>query len=228
MADLESQLAVYTKKLSNDLEDLQINPNFSDGVESLYRDANIYLLLTMAIAMSPDESPVKSSAEPRILAAQKLAAVTNLKEAKAAYAELLAAEKLTGNPIVAWSKVAHLSPIMKKGLPAMSTEIKRLTRNEKTFTRPNNAEKVIGASAALAVIALGSRPNVAETLAPNEEALWQEYCDHLHAVALALNKTAHAVQEGTRSFADLTAAFHDVDATCNTTCHEKFGGTVTP
>ena len=203
-----------------------MNPNFSDGVDSLYRDANILVLLSLAIALSPEDSSLKSAAPGLIAAGRKLAEVQNLDEAKAAAEEVKNAVASTADTSsLRWEKTVHLSPLMKKGLPNITTEIKRLGRNEKTLSRSGNLDKVVGATATLTVIAVGCRPNVDETLAPTEEAQWLEYCDRLYDASLELNKAAAAFRDKTGSFDDFSAAFKAVDATCNTTCHASFGGT---
>ncbi|MDO4587700.1 MAG: hypothetical protein Q4C95_10440, partial [Planctomycetia bacterium] len=225
MSDLESQLLFYYEKMCRDIEDLNMNPNFSDGVESLYRDANVFILIALVIGKSPEESQYKTAVVGLIEAAQKINFVSNKEEAKEAVEKTKEAFQSQNDPsMLKWEKVAHLSPIMKKALPSMTTEIKRLSRNEKTFRREANTQKILGASAALAVVAIGCRPNVDETLAPNEEELWQSYCDKLYSRAIELNKVAHQVHEEKIPFETFSAAFKEIDSTCNTTCHEKFGG----
>jgi len=225
VADLENQITVYMEKLARDIEDLALTPNFADGSSSLYRDANTLALIALALGKSSEESGMKAATPGLIAAAQQVARSQNNDEAKAAYQAVQDALKSTGNTDdLKWEKVAHLSPVMKKSLPSLTTEIKRLSRNEKTFLRSSNSGKVIGLSATLVAIAAGCRPNVDETLAPTEENLWNEYCSQLYEASMKLNQAAHAVVDGTAPFDDFTAAFKQVDATCNTTCHEKFGG----
>lgn len=225
LSDLEGLISLYYEKLERDLEDLQLNPNFSDGAESLYRDANMFSLISLAIALSPEESLLSPMTPALLAVSQKVAHSKNQREAKAAFEEFQDALKSSGDPsALRWTKVVHLAPIMKKAIPALSTEIKRLTRNESTFNRGNNSEKVILAAAALAVGAIGCRPNVDETLAPHESALWEQYCDQLYTASLKFNEIAHQVVEGTSPFSALSTAFEAMDATCNGTCHEKFGG----
>ena len=225
-ADLERSFDLYLKKLERDLEDLGMNPNFSDGVESFYRDSNTLALLALAIGLSSEDSPRKK-AMPEVLSATIAASgVKNLEEARASVAAIQKALDSEGDlSALKWEKVARLEPIMKKALPSITTEIKRLSRSEKTLTRSNNLEKVIGDAATLVVISVGCRPNVDETLAPTEKELWESYCDRLYSTARDLNQKASAFREGNGSFDEFSAAFKALDATCNTTCHEKFGGT---
>ncbi len=223
--DLSQQMGVYLKKLDRDLEDLGANPHFSDGVDSLYRDANILLLLSLALGTSAEESPYKAAAPAIVSAAQNAAQVQDLPSAKAAVGEIKAALNTSGDPSsLQWTKVARLSPLMKKGLPNIIQEMKRLGGRENTITRKGNLDKVIGDSATLAVIALGCRPNVDETLAPNEDDLWREYCGRLYEAAFRVNQAAVSLREGTGKYADYSAAFEDLNKTCNTTCHKTFGG----
>lgn len=227
VADLEERLFYYKEKIDRDLEDLEINPNFSDGVESLLRDTNTFSLIALVLGMSPEKSAYKEAVPALIIASIKLNDVKNLDEAKAGIEGLHKAfEEKADLSSLKWTKVAHLVPVMKKALPSISTEIKRLTRSERTFRRGSNMDKVIGDSAALAAIALGCRPNVDETLAPKETELWNQYCLQLHKASMDLNRKAHGVKDGSVSFDELSNAFDRLDSTCSTTCHEKFGGTV--
>ena len=227
LSDLEEQFQVYLKKLDRDIEDLGVNPNFSDGAESLYRDANVLALLALAIGKSEGDSALKPAAPALVAAAVKVGSARNLIEATAAVAEVKAALSVSGDvSTLEWKKTAKLSPLMKKALPSITTEMKRLGRNEKTLARSNNLDKVVGSSATLVVIAIGCRPNVDETLAPTEAQLWEQYCDRLYDAAAKLNHAADAFRAGSGTFDDFSAAYKEVDSTCNTTCHEKFGGSV--
>ncbi|MDO5579886.1 MAG: hypothetical protein Q4G69_02020 [Planctomycetia bacterium] len=225
--DLEERLFYYKEKIDRDLEDLEINPNFSDGVESLLRDTNTFSLIALALGMSPEKSEYKEAVPVLIAAAYKLNDVKDLDSAKAGIESLRKAfEQKSDISALQWTKVAHLVPVMKKALPSLSTEIKRLTRSERTFRRGSNPSKIIGDSAAIAAIALGCRPNVDETLAPKEADLWNLYCLQLHKASMDLNRAAHGVKSGSVSFEELSKAFDLLDSTCSSTCHEKFGGTV--
>ena len=222
---MNTQFQLYLKILDRDLTDLELNPNFEDGVGSLYRDANVLVLLALAIGLSPEDSELKAAAPALVAAAQEVAQVTDLGSAKKSVEALRAACSAQGDASqLTWTKLAHLSPLMKKGLPNLTTEIKRLARNEKTLERSGNLEKVVGDAATLAVIALGVRPNVEETLSPNEDELWAQYCDQLYTASYKMYQASKALQSTEGKFDDFSAAFKEVDATCNTTCHEKFGG----
>ncbi len=76
----------------------------------------------------------------------------------------------------------------------------------------------------LVAIALGCRDNVGETLSPDDEELWLEYCDLLAETTLEFNRQANAVAQGKGSFEAMKAAYKAVEDTCNTTCHSQFGG----
>ena len=227
MADLEGQFEKFSAKIDRDVEDLDAIPNFTEAVGGLYRDVNMMILLAMAIGQSDEEGKWKPCAADVIQSGKSVISAKNKDDAAAAAKSL---QKILADPAAAaeadvtWEKAAHLAPLMKKALPSLTTEIKRLGRNEKTFKRGENPEKVAGSAAALAVIAVGCRPNVDETIAPEEGKLWEEYCDTLYASAMKLNEAAGAVRDGNGSFADFSAALKEVDATCTATCHEKFGG----
>lgn len=227
MADLESQFEKYSAKLDRDVEDLGVSPVFEDAAGGLHRDVNTLILLAMAIGQSEEEGQFKSAAPRIVEVGREIIAADNPADAAAGVETLkkiiAAPDSETGGEIK-WEKAAHLPPLMKKALPSLTTEIKRLGRNEKTFKRGENSAKVAGNAATLAVIAVGCRPNVDETTAPDEEELWKEYCDVLYASAMKLNETAGAVRDGNGTFADFSAALKEVEATCSATCHEKFGG----
>ncbi len=203
-------------------------PSFEDGSVGLYREANSLAVVALALGTSPDDSPLKAAAPALIQAAQKAATAQNIDEAKAALDAVVAARAGKGAASAAlpleWKKVAALRPLMKNAVPAISTEIKRLARNEKTFGRAANTKKVLDNAATLVAISLGCRDSVDETLAPNESELWADYCDRLYAASLDFNDKIDAAAKGTGDFDAAKAAFKEVEATCNSTCHEKFGG----
>ncbi|MCF0234058.1 MAG: hypothetical protein HUK22_03665, partial [Thermoguttaceae bacterium] len=190
----------------------------------LYREANSLAVVAMALGASEDDSPLKVAAEPLIAAAQQAAGAKNLAEAKTALKAVIEARAAkNGATPLEWKKVATLKPLMKNAVPALSTEIKRLGRNEKTLTRGKNAQKVLDNAAILATIAVGCRDNVTETLAPKEEKLWLEYCARFHAAAIDYSDKIEAAAKG-GDFEEAAAAFKVLESTCNATCHEKFGG----
>ncbi|MBR2585094.1 MAG: hypothetical protein IKE64_06650 [Thermoguttaceae bacterium] len=203
-----------------------MNPNFEDGVGSFYRDTNIIALLALAVGLSPEDSPYKASASAIVSAAESASKVQSLADAKTTAADLKASFTEMSGGDLAWTKVADLGPVMKKGLPNITTEIKRLGKNEKTLTRSGNLDKVIGSTATLAVIAQGCRPNVGDTLAPDEDAQWQEFCGRLYDAAMAANRAAVDLKDGSGTFDAFQAAHKEIEATCNTTCHAVFGGSV--
>ena len=84
-----------------------------------------------------------------------------------------------------------------KGRSLLTTEIKRLSKNEKTLLRSRNA-KTWPVMPRLAVVAAGSRLSVAETNALDQEALWKECCDEFCVLSLNVNEAAHAMGNGER------------------------------
>lgn len=203
-------------------------PNFEDGVLGVRRDANALAVVAMTLGVSDYDAPVCGSVSGIMAAAAELARAETVADVKKAYQSLLAArEKPGAAKELDWAKVADLSPLMKYALPSLTTEVKRLARNEKTFLRGKNTKKVIDDSTIIVAIALGCRENVGETLAPDEDELWREYCERLAAASLEFNKQANAVAAKEGSFDDMKAAFEAVDDTCNSTCHETFGGSLT-
>lgn len=225
-ANLESALDATIDKLKRDVEDLELIPSFEDGCVGLYRDANALAAVALALGMSTENSPAKAAAPALLKAARAAASAKNLEEAQAAMKAVEAARTSQGSTdALRWNqKVVALRPLMKNAVPALTTEMKRLGRNEKTFLRRGNAKKVIDNATVLAAVALACRENVDETLASEEDELWREYCERLAAAANDYVEKANAVVDGKGDFAETTAAMKTVEATCNTTCHEKFGG----
>ena len=223
---MESALDATIAKLKRDVEDLELIPSFEDGSVGLYRDANALAAVALALGMSTEDSPAKAAAPALLEAAKAAASAKNLEEAQAAMKAVEAARTSKGSTdALAWNqKVVALRPLMKNAVPALTTEMKRLGRNEKTFLRRGNAKKVIDNATVLAAIALACRENVDETLAPEEDELWREYCERLAAAANDFNEKANATAAGKGDFAEALDAMKAVEATCNTTCHEKFGG----
>ncbi|MBR5758905.1 MAG: hypothetical protein IKX88_09945 [Thermoguttaceae bacterium] len=213
------------ESLKRDVDDIDMIPNFEDGVLGVRRDANALAVVAMTLGASDYEAPICGVASDLIDASTQLAKAETVADVKKAYQALVAARAKKGTPKkLEWKKVAELQPLMKNALPSISTDVKRLSRNEKTFLRGENAQKVINDSTILAAIALGCRENVDETLAPTEEKVWREYCDRLATASVEFNKRANAVAAGKGSFDEMKEAFKAVEDTCSSTCHEKFGG----
>ncbi len=222
MADMEGQFTKYFSKLDRDLEDLSLGGDFQDASGNLMRDANVLVLLAMAIAQSEESGAVKPAAPALFRDGKALLAAADADAAVEAVSAMkadLESPSSSAEPVV-WEKAAQLSPLMTKIVPSLTTEIKRLGKNEKTLLRAGNADKVAGAAAALAVVAAGSRMSVSETSAPDQESLWKEYCDQFCALSLAVNKAAHAVSNG-GAYDDYAAALKELEETCGV-CHAKF------
>lgn len=222
MADMESQFTKFSAKLDRDLDDLSMGGDFDDAAGNLRRDANVLLLLAIAIGRS-DESGTLKPAAPALLREAK--ALLEAADAKTAAEAVKAIQNIVAAPEasegeVDWENTVQLAPLMAKVVPSLTTEIKRLSKNEKTLLRSRNAKNVAGNAAALAVVAAGSRLSVAETNAPDQEALWKECCDEFCVLSLNVNEAAHAMGNG-GAFDDYTVALQELEETCNT-CHEKF------
>ncbi|MBR5414820.1 MAG: hypothetical protein IK105_02690 [Thermoguttaceae bacterium] len=222
MADMESQFTKFFAKLDRDLEDLSLGGDFGDASGNLMRDANVLVLLAMAIAQSDESGDLKAAA-PAVLADGK--ALLAAGDAEAAAAAVKAIKADVASPAgsaapVRWERAAQLAPLMGKIVPSLTSEIKRLSKNEKTLLRAGNIDKVAGAAALLAVVAEGSRLNVSETTAPDQDALWKEYCDEFAVLSLNVNRTARALSNG-GAFDDYAAALKELEKTCSV-CHAKF------
>ena len=222
MADMESQFTKFFAKLDRDLEDLTLGGEFSDASGNLMRDAGVLVLLAMAIAQSDEPGTLKAAA-PALLSDGK--ALLAAKDAASAASAVKAMKADLESPVsstetVAWEKAVPLAPLMSKVVPSLTTEIKRLSKNEKTLLRAGNIDKVAGDTALLAVVAAGSRLSASETGAPDQETLWKEYCDQFGALSLNVNRAAHALSDG-GAFGDYEAALKELEKTCNV-CHAKF------
>ncbi len=223
--NLESAIDSLIESLKRDVDDMEMIPDFEDGVLGVRRDANALAVVAMTLAVSDSDASAASVASGLIETSQALANAKTGEEVKIAYKALVDARSKTGKISKAeWKKVASLRPLMKYAIPSLSAEIKRLSRNEKTFLRASNARKVIDDSTVMVAIAMGCRENVDETLSPNDEKVWKEYCERLAATTLEFNKQANLAAAKNGNFDDLKTAFKQVEETCNSTCHEKFGG----
>jgi len=200
-------------------------PKFEDGIVGVRRDASALAVVALVIGVTDADSSFKGVASDLIQATEQISNAKNVAEVKKGLRALKDASAGKGTPDnLSWTKVASLKPLMKYALPSLSTEIKRLARNEKTFLRSSNARKVIDDSTIMVAVALGCRENVDETQAPDEEKVWREYCEKLADSALEFNKLASDVAAKHGSFDDMKNSFKTVEETCSSTCHAKFGG----
>ncbi|MDO5309110.1 MAG: hypothetical protein Q4G03_06405 [Planctomycetia bacterium] len=223
--NLVSAIDSLCEALKRDVDDMKMIPSFDDGAVAVRRDANALAVVALALGVSKEDAPLKSVAKELVEIASTIASAGNAEEIEAAVKALDALKPgAKVDDQLQWHEVASLQPLMKYAVPSLSTDIKRLGRNEKTFLRGNNAKKVVDASTILVAIALGCRENVDQTLAPKEDALWREYCERLATAALDFNACANDVAAGKGDFDAMKDAFKVVESTCNSTCHEKFGG----
>ncbi len=223
--NLESAVDSLIESLARSVEDLDMSPDFEDGVVGVRRDANALAVVAMTLGASDYDSPLQGVVTDLLESANLVEQAKSGAEVKKAYQQIVAVRAKTGKAKkLDWKKVAALHPLMKYAVPSLATDVKRLTRNEKTFLRGKNTRKVIDDSTILVAIALGCRENVEDTLAPSEEKLWLQYCERLASASLELNKQANLLADKKGSFDDLKTAAKEVEATCNSTCHEKFGG----
>ncbi len=222
MADMESQFTKFFAKLDRDLEDLSLGGEFSDASGNLMRDAGVLVLLAMAIAQSDEPGTLKAAAPALLSDGKALLAATDAAAAASAVEAMKAAleSPASSTETVTWEKAVQLAPLMSKVVPSLTTEIKRLSKNEKTLLRAGNVDKVAGDTALLAIVAAGSRLCVSETSAPDQEALWKEYCDQFGALSLNVNRAAHALSDG-GAFDEYGAALKELEKTCSV-CHAKF------
>ena len=222
MADMEAQFTKFFSKLDRDLEDLSLGGDFQDAAGNLMRVANVLILLAMAIGQSDEPGKMKPAAALMVRDGKAILAAADSDAAAAAVKAMQSDLNGSSAEPVVWENAVQLSPLMAKVVPSLTTEIKRLSKNEKTLLRAGNVDKVAGDAAALAVVAAGSRLSVSETSAPGQEALWKDCCDHFCAASLKVNETARALENG-GAFADYSAALKELEGTC-TVCHDKFSG----
>lgn len=223
IADLEPQVEQYVARLKKTLEDLDGSVRFADDAEVLYRDASTLSMIALALALAPEKSKYKEAAHGIIQTAEKLQSVKSIEEATQVVAELEKAMTSQSATVLTWKKIAPLKPLMK-AVPNINTLIKRNLRTEAALKKGD--KKVLEGSAALAVIAQGSLPNVAETIKPDAEKEWKNYCRDFRDAALKVHQTTRSYMDGQAEYEAVEAAFEKLTDSCNS-CHTLFfSGTI--
>ncbi|MGL6225630.1 MAG: hypothetical protein ACRC10_03280 [Thermoguttaceae bacterium] len=223
IADLEPQVEQYVARLKKALDDLDGSVRFADDAEVLYRDASTLSMIALALALSPEKSKYKEAAPGIIQTAEKLQSVKSIEEATEVVAALEKAMTSQSTTVLTWKKIAPLKPLMK-AVPNINTLIKRNLRTEAALKKGD--KKVLEGSAALAVIAQGSLPNVAETIKPDAEKEWKSHCREFRDAALKVNQTTRSYMDGQADYEAVEATFEKLTDSCNS-CHTLFfSGTI--
>ncbi|MCL2120506.1 MAG: hypothetical protein FWH27_18995, partial [Planctomycetaceae bacterium] len=219
VADLEEQVDSYIKELDKSLEDLAASRDFASDANVLARDANTLIIIALALGMSEENGKYKAAAPEIIKAAQTVAAAKDLAAAKAGLAAVKAALEKKSTDKLEWKKMAKMEPVMKLAVPRINTGMTRYIRTEATLKRgiPN----VAGATAALAVIAQGLKPNFDETIKPDNEDDWVRLSRDFRDLALKANAAIHGFEKGDVSFDDFKAVLTTMKESCEH-CHAVF------
>jgi len=217
-ADLDEQVDFYIKELDKSLEDLATSKDFAADADALARDGNTLILIALALGMSED-GKYKAAAPEIIKAAQAVADAKDLAAAKAAVAAVKAALAKKSTDKLEWKKMAKMAPVMKLAVPRINTGMTRYIRTEATLKRgiPN----VAGATAALAVIAQGVKPNFDETIKPDNEEEWVKLSKDFRDLALKANAAIHGFEKGSVTFDAFKDALAAMKESCEH-CHAVF------
>ena len=227
--DLTTQIDEYITKMGEALELLDGSPRYASDASDIVRDSNALALVAHAVGLAEADSEYKKSAPQIVASAQNLAAAKNLEEGQKSYAALK--ESLAGvgrGQSLAWSdKVASLTAAMK-ALPNLSSTVKRVTDTPRKLNTilDRRSQQIFGQTAAMAVIAQGAIPNVAETPKPDAVAEWKKYCEEFRDAAIKVNAVTrqHAkdrAEEKDPDYAIFNNAFKAMSESCDN-CHKVF------
>ena len=229
VADLTAQVDEYIASIGKTLDDLDGSPKYADDAAGIVRDATALALVVHAIGLAEADSKYKKPASQIIVAAKILASAKSFDEGTIGYEGLKAS--LTGEgggaPLSWTDKIANLTPAMK-ALPNLSSAVKRRTDTERKLNSKleSQPQQVYGALAAMAVIAQGTIPNIAETPKPEAVAEWKQRCEEFRNAALKANADAHQYAQDKAddkepNYAAFNTSFKAMSASCDD-CHKVF------
>ncbi|MCL4192736.1 MAG: cytochrome c [Thermoguttaceae bacterium] len=209
--DLVPQIDEYIKGFD---EAVASEDEYKDAESTLKKDANVFVLIAVALAVHDEDNQYKQAAPALIEAGEKLAAAEGYAQAKAAVAAVKAAKTAKGDPTkIAWStKHGGMTELMQ-AVPLIHSRLKRYmrgTRFEKSAAE--NAQY----SAVIAVVGQGSMPHVEDTDKPTEVVKWYEYCAQMRDAAASVNKAVRAKNQ-----ADAEKAMDALQKSCDD-CHSVF------
>ena len=229
LEDLTAQIDYYITKIGTSLEGLDGSPKYAEDAADIIRDANASALIALAIGLAEGDSKYKKSAPLIIASAKTLAAAKNLDEGQKAYTALKASLTGQGTGRLAWTdKVADLKPAMK-ALPNLSSAVRRVSDTENKLDRflgNVRGQEVYSQTAAMATIAQGCIPNVAETTKPDAAAEWKKHCEEFRDLAIKTNAAAHQYAKDkadgkTPNYAAFDTSFKAMSESCDS-CHKDF------
>jgi cytochrome c556 len=227
--DLTAQVDAYIADIGKSLDALDGSPKYADDAANVVRDANALALVALAIGLSEGDSLYKKAAVPIIAATKTLAAAKNLDEGQKAYVALKTSLKGSGDgSSLSWTgKVAELEPVMK-AVPNLSSAVKRITDTERKFNTAlkSKAQSIYSQLAALAVLAQGSIPDVAETSKPDAKDEWKTCCEEFRDAALKTNAAARQFGKDTADgkepdYSAFSTSFKAMTDACDS-CHKVF------
>jgi hypothetical protein len=210
-ADLASQVPEYLGELEDSVKD---EDEYADSQTKLIKDANVLILVALALGLHDEDNPYKNAAPAMIKAAQELAAATDYASAKAAIEKVKeAAASTDGDPsTLAWEKVASLPELMK-AVPLIHSRLKRYLRGSRF---ESYADTTAGLTAVVAVVAQGSMPNADDTDLPNEVEQWHKFCAQMRDASVVVHDAIRAQDEPAAE-----AGMEKLQQSCDA-CHAVF------
>ena len=191
--------------------------NYSEAIQSrVQKDANILVILLMALGMHDQDSAYKASA-PRLveLAEELVTSATDQAKAKAAYASLAKGiqDGEEGGKPLAWEHRAQLGLLMKQ-VTTINSRLRMATLRESRFARAK--EDAAGYAAALAVVGQAAHADTHEVKDPAMVDEWYKYASEMRDAAGAVGE---AIAKD--DFAAVQASMQRLQANCDA-CHEAF------
>lgn len=211
-SDLVEQSAYYLKRLEATVAKESLKENEQKRME---RDAHTLTVLLLALGMHDEDNRLKAPAPELIPLAQKLAESTeDLPAARKALEQLTAAMEANSSPVksLTWERVASLGPLMEQ-VPNINNRLRRSLRKSK-FEK--DKDKSAGYSAALAVIAQASIPDLEAVKDPNQTGEWYKHCIEMRDSSGEINEAVHA-----QDYERAAKAMKRLQKSCDD-CHEAF------
>jgi hypothetical protein len=209
--DLAPQIDEYIKGFE---EAVATEDEYKDAESTLKKDANVFVLIALALGVHDQDNPYKQAAPALIEAGEKLAAAKGYAEAKAGVAAVKAAKAAKGDPSkLAWANKHGSMTELMEAVPLIHSRLKRYmrgTRFEKSAAE--NAQY----SAVIAVVGQGSMPHAGDTEKPTEVAKWYAYCAQMRDASAEVNKAVRAKDQ-----AAADKAMDALQKSCDD-CHSVF------
>lgn len=210
--DLVRQAEALMKRLGDDLANEAEYGEDQKG--RVAKDSNTLVVIAQVLGMHDEQHAWRAAAASVMEAAHQLASSSDeYAKAKAAYDQLAAATKATGEAKqVGTEPVAEIGQLMKQ-VPIVNNTLRRgVTGNRFAKTLDANA----GQAATLAAIAELSSFDKSYCSSDEERALWEKVCAEMRDAA---GEVVAAIRKEDQ--AQATAGLDKLVKTCDA-CHEKF------